>query len=102
MYSVVASSGGKGGGGGGGEGGEVWVCRGREIFYAYINGLWIIFDGLQNTFLYSFVILAFSKFIWKIVWVWAENVQTGHQKDLSKIRHVKEQIKSFEPHDNKS
>ena len=55
-----------------------------------------IFDESQNIFLCSFLILTFSKFIWKLKWVWAENVQTGHQEDLRKIRHVKQQIKSFE------
>ena len=48
-----------------------------------------IFDGVQNIFLCSFLILAFSNFIWKFKCVWAENVQTGHQVDLRKIRHVK-------------
>ena len=48
-----------------------------------------IFDGLQNIFLCSFLILAFSNFIWKFKCVWAESVQTGHQVDLRKIRHVK-------------
>ena len=28
-------------------------------------------------------------------------VQTGHQEYLRKIKHVKQQIKSFELHDNK-
>ena len=31
-----------------------------------------------------------------------KNVQTGYQEDLRKIRHVKQQIKAFELHDNKS
>ena len=40
MCSVVASSGGRGARGGkGGGGGRGFVCRDREIFYAYINGL---------------------------------------------------------------
>ena len=47
-----------------------------------------IFDRPQNIFLCSFLILTFSKFVWKFKWVWAENVQTGHQEDLRKIRHV--------------
>ena len=55
-----------------------------------------IFDGSQNTFLSSFLILTFSKFTWKFKWVWAENVQTDNQEDLRKIRYVKQQIKSFE------
>ena len=55
-----------------------------------------IFDGSQNIFLSSFLILTFSKFTWKFKWVWAENVQTDNQEDLRKIRHVKQQIKSFE------
>ena len=55
-----------------------------------------IFDGPQNIFLCSFLTLTFSKFIWKFKWVWAENIQTGHQGDLRKIRHIKQQIKSFE------
>ena len=28
-------------------------------------------------------------------------VQTGHREDLRKIRHVKQEIKSFELHENK-
>ena len=47
-----------------------------------------IFDRPQNIFLCSFLILTFSKFVWKFKWVWAENVQTRHQEDLRKIRHV--------------
>ena len=54
-----------------------------------------IFDGPQNIFLCSILILTFSKFMRKFKWVWAENVQTGHQESLRKIRHVKLQIKSF-------
>ena len=44
---------------------------GHEISYK-------IFDESQNIFL----ILTFSKFIWKFKWVWAENVETGHQEDF--------------------
>ena len=55
-----------------------------------------IFDGPLIIFLCSFLISTFSKFFWKFKWVWAETVQTGHQEDLSKIRDVKQQIKSFE------
>ena len=55
-----------------------------------------IFDGSLNIFSCSFLISTFSKFFWKFKWVWAETFQTGHQEDLSKIRHVKQQIKPFE------
>ena len=64
---------------------------GHKIFLKF-------FDGPQNNFLYSFLILTFDKFIWKFKWVWAENVETNHQEDLRKIREFKEEIKSFELH----
>ena len=35
------------------------------------------------------------------MWVSAENSETNHQEDLRKIRNVKQEIKSFELHDNK-
>ena len=54
------------------------------------------FDYPQNIFLYSFLILTSNKFIGKFKWVWVENVQTGHQEDLRKIKHLKQQIRSFE------
>ena len=69
------------------------ILMGYEIFLK-------IFDGLQNIFLSSFLILTFSKFIWKVKWVWAENVQTSHQEDLRKIMHNKQPTKSFKLHDN--
>ena len=78
-------------------------CRGYIVFRDILMSHEIflkIFDRLQNIFWCSFLILAFSKFIWKFRWVWAENFQTGYQKDLRKIRQVKQQIKSFELHDN--
>ena len=59
-----------------------------------------IFDGLQSIFWCSFLILTFSKFISKFMWVWAENVQAGHQEHLRKIRHVKQQIRFLQLHDN--
>ena len=62
---------------------------GHEIFLK-------ISDWPQNIVLCSFLILTSSKFIWKFKWVRAKNVQTGHQEDLRKIRHVKQKIKSFE------
>ena len=78
-----------GGGGGGGGGGFAGVIKYfRHIFLK-------IFYGPQNNFLCSLPILTLSKFIWKLKWVWAENIQTGDQEDLSKIRQVKQQINSF-------
>ena len=71
------------------------ILMGHEIFLK-------ILDGPQNIFWCSFQILTFCKFIWKFKWVWAENVRTGHREKLRKIRHVKQQIKSFEMHDNGS
>ena len=76
--------------------------RGRRVFtgvmkcFKYIlmdHEMFLkVFDGPQNIFLCSFLILNFSKFIEKFKWVGAENVQTSHQEDLRKIRHVKQQI----------
>ena len=43
----------------------------------------------------SFLILTFSKFVWKFNWVWVENVQIGRQEDLRKIRHVKQKQNSL-------
>ena len=58
------------------------------------------FDEPQNIILCSFLVLIFSKFISKLKWVLAKNVQTGYQQNLRKIRHAKQQIKYFELHDN--
>ena len=47
-----------------------------------------LFDGPQNFFWCSLLILTFSKFIWRFKWIWAENVHSGHQEELRKIRDL--------------
>ena len=53
-----------------------------------------IFDASQKIFLCLPSLIIFSDFIQKAKEVWAQNIQTGHQGDLTKTRHVKMQIKS--------
>ena len=48
------------------------MLMGHEMFLK-------IFDGSQF-FIFSLILL-FSKFIWKLKWVWAENVLTANQED---------------------
>ena len=78
-------------------------CRGHEIFLAHNDGPWNIFEKFWWASKYNFMfflVLTFSKSISKFKWVLAKNVQTDHQLNLRKTRHVKQQIKYFELHDN--
>ena len=48
------------------------VLKSNEIFLK-------IFNGPQDIFLFSFIVLIFSSFIWKVNMVWAQNIETDHQ-----------------------
>ena len=59
------------------------ILMDHEIFFK-------IFDGPQNIFLCSiFYVFLCSNFIFYFNGVGVQNIQTSHQEDLRKTRHVK-------------
>ena len=49
-------------------------------------------------FLCASLLFFISNSFWKVMGVWAQNVQNSHQDDFEKIRHVKK-VKSTQVHD---
>ena len=70
-------------------GGGEWFFQGPKnvlvIYWWVMKYFRKVLMGNKIFFLFSFLILIFSNFIWKVKTVWVQNVQTGHQGDLWKI-----------------
>ena len=70
------------------------------VFSGAIEHFWKFLIDHKVLLLSFFLILINSNLIWKFNGVCAKNVKTGHQGDLRKTRHVKQQIKYSQLYDD--